>query len=402
MDAQPGAAFGASVQLAGVAVLGGAHGTLALARSLGTRGVPVCVIGSSRHLASFSRHVERRIVSPGADDDAAVEFLLAAARRERLERYLLVPAGDSEVKLVSQFADRLSSAYRVVLPPWDRLKLVCDKPLLYRFARDLDIAVPTTYEFGSTDEAAGIRLSFPVVLKPSMGGNSRFARAKVVRANDRASFLAAFDEAAQDVGARNVVVQEMIPGGGEAQFSYAALWRHGAPVAEFTARRTRQFPVDFGLTSTFVEVVDAPQIAALARRVLAPIAYHGLVEIEFKHDSRDGRDKILDVNPRPWSWLGLAAAAGLDLGAMLWAVENGEPVAPAPARSNVSWMYLARDIVAAGTLISQRRLGMASYLRSLGNIGAWAAFSATDPLPGLTDMPLTAWRVLTRRLLKLA
>ena len=111
---------------------------------------------------------------------------------------------------------------------------------------------------------------------------------------------------AAEIGAGNVVVQELIPGGGESQFSYAALWRDGEPVAEFTARRTRQYPVDFGYTSTCVEVVDNQQATDAARKILKSAGHSGSgrggVQIR---DGRDGSLKLLDVNPRPWSWFGL-------------------------------------------------------------------------------------------------
>ena len=45
-------------------------------------------------------------------------------------------------------------------------------------------------------------------------------------------------------------------------------------------------------------------------------------------------------------------------------------------------------------------LGPGEFLRSLGAVRAWATFSASDPLPGFVDIPLTAWRVLTRRILR--
>lgn len=399
MNTLAGTPEGGDRRLGGVVVLGGAHGTLALSRSLGARGVRVCIISNDTPLPGLSRHVRKRITWPGPDDGRAVDFLLAAATTHGLERHLLIPAGDAEVRLVAQAADRLSPTYSLAMPPWEQLRKVCEKPLLYCLADGLGLAVPRTYRFRSTEEAARASLGFPVVLKPSMGGNSRFARAKVVRADDRRSLLNAFEAAAADVEPENVVVQELIPGGGENQFSYAALWDRGKPVAEFMARRTRQFPVDFGFTSTFVEIVDEPRIAEAARSVLGTIGYHGLVEMEFKRDKRDGRDKVLDVNARPWSWFGLAAAAGIDLGAMLWALENGEKVEPAAARPDTSWMYMARDIVAAGKLIATRQLTTTSYMKSLSGIRAWAAYSADDPLPALLDMPVTAWRVLTRRLL---
>ncbi|MGX7873286.1 carboxylate--amine ligase [Mesorhizobium sp. ORM6] len=386
---------------AGVVILGGAHGTLALARSLGIQKVPVWLVSNDTPLPSFSRYACRTMTWPGPDDKGAIAFLLDMARVQGLGGFLLIPGGDPEVRFVSQSIGQLSTVFDVVLPPWPRLKWVCEKPLLYRRARELALAVPLTYEITTLEQATAAELRFPVILKPNMGGRSRFARAKAVLANDPKSFLAAYTWAAEEIGGENVVVQEMIPGAGESQFSYAALWNEGVPVAEYTARRTRQYPVDFGYTSTFVEVVDEPQLIDAARRLLGSIAHHGLVEVEFKRDARDGSMKVLDVNPRPWTWFGLGAAAGVDLGAMLWAIKSGQTVRAASVRPNTSWMYLVRDIVAAGKLISSGRLTKRAYFSSFAKVRAWATFRASDPMPGLIDLPLTAWRVLTRRILRL-
>jgi len=386
---------------AGVVILGGAHGTLALARSLGAQKVPVWLVSNDTPLPSFSRYARRTTTWPGPDDGGAVAFLLDLAKVQGLGGFLLIPGGDPEVRFVSQSIEQLSTAFDVVLPPWQQLKWVCEKPLLYRRARELALAVPQTYEITSLEQATAAELRFPVILKPNMGGRSRFARAKAVLANDLKSFLAAYKWAAEEIGSENVVVQEMIPGGGESQFSYAALWNEGVPVAEFTARRTRQYPVDFGYTSTFVEVVDEPQLIDTARRLLGSIAHHGLVEVEFKRDARDGSMKVLDVNPRPWTWFGLGAAAGVDLGAVLWGIKSGQTVETASARPATSWMYLVRDMVAAGKLISSGRLTKRVYLSSFAKVRAWATFATNDPMPGLIDLPLTAWRVLTRRIFRL-
>jgi D-aspartate ligase len=110
---------------------------------------------------------------------------------------------------------------------------------------------------------------------------------------------------------------------------------------------------------------------------------------------------VLDVNPRPWTWFGLGAAAGVDLGAMLWAVKSGQTVQTVSVRPNTSWMYLVRDMVAAGKLISSGRLRKRAYLGSFATVKAWADFTASDPAPALIDIPLTVWRVLTRRILRL-
>ncbi len=385
----------------GVVIIGGAHGSLALARSLGAANVPVCYISNDTPLPGWSRHVRRSFGWPGPDDPGAAAHLIDLAAAEGLGGWLLVAGGDAEVRLLAQAREMLERTFRLTLPPWERLQWLCEKPLLYRRAAELGLAVPHTYAFASAEEASQAEIVFPVVLKPNMGGgSSHLARAKVIRTDDASSFRAAFTDAAGELGAANVVVQQLIPGGGESQFSYAALWHEGQPVAEFTARRARQYPVDFGYTSTFVEVADRPDAVEAARLLLRSADFSGLVEIEFKNDIRDRTLKLLDVNPRPWSWFALAAASGVDLGRMLWEVAGGRTVSAAPAEEGAAWAYLSRDLVAGAQLCWRGALTPGTFLVSLMSVRACAAWAVSDLRPGLLDLPLTAWRVLTRRVFK--
>jgi len=49
----------------GALVLGGSHGALEIARSLGRRGIPVWLVTSDNPLATVSRYVERSFTWPG-------------------------------------------------------------------------------------------------------------------------------------------------------------------------------------------------------------------------------------------------------------------------------------------------------------------------------------------------
>jgi D-aspartate ligase len=387
-----------------VVILGGAHGALALARSLGHHGIPVHYISNDSPLTGWSRFVDKRVHWPGADHPDATAFLLEFARKHALQGSLLVPAGDAEVLLVSQAKQILQAEYRILLPQWQELQWLCDKPLLYKRADAEGLQYPRTYELTSVEQAQFLDPTFPVILKPNMGGgNSRIVKAKVIRADDKPSFIASFTDAASEIGAHNVVVQELIPGGGESQFSYVALWHDGKPVAEFTARRTRQYPVDFGLTSTYVEVVNEPALIEASHKLLSSLTFSGLVEIEFKRHALNGTLNILDVNPRPWAWLALSAAAGVDFGPMMWNIAQGRPTpVSTTATPGTAWIYAVRDLAAAVTLIKRGKLQPGHFISSFSKVRAMAAFAWKDPLPGLLDLPLTAWRVLTRRVLNLS
>src|SRR4029078_10377294 len=109
----------------------------------------------------------------------------------------------------------------------------------------------------------------------------------------------------------------------------------------------RQFPLDFGFTSTFVETIDRPEIADAAEKFLRPLNFTGLVELEFKHDMRDGLYKLLDVNARVWAWAGIGEAARLDFPHLAYRIALDETVAPVGSGRSAAWVHASRNIVAA-------------------------------------------------------
>jgi D-aspartate ligase len=379
-------------------ILGGSHGALAIARSLGRRGIDVALL-TDHHLAGFSRFARRKFSWHGPGHDGALARLLALAEHEGLAGAVLFAGGDAEVRFIAQNRDCLARLFRLTTPAWSVVQPLADKRLMYEHAAVLGIAAPLGFAPRDRRDLDAMPCRFPLVLKPTERlAENAFTLAKAWRADDRAALLARYDEAVALVGAEAIVLQELIPGGGEAQFSYAAVCDRGMPLAELTACRRRQYPVEFGYTSTFVETVDCPEIVDAGRRLLASLDFTGIAEVEFKYDRRDGRYKILDVNARIWSWAALGAAAGVDFPHVLWRLALGETVAPVRAWRDAVWMHAGRDLIAAGHALLRGRLSPAYYARALTRPLAFAAFAADDPLPGFVELPLALWRGLSHRL----
>ena len=379
-------------------ILGGAHGALAIARSLGRRGIDVTLLTDHR-LAGFSRYVRRQFAWDGPGHDSALDDLLALAERKNLAGAVVFAGGDAEVRFIAQNHARLAQIFRLTTPAWDVVQPMFDKRLMYAHAAAIGVAAPLGYAPRDRRDLDDMPCRFPLVLKPTeRTSENAFTLAKAWRADDRATLIARYDEAVALVGADAVVLQELIPGGGEAQFSYAAVCCGGTPVAELTARRQRQYPVEFGYTSTFVETIDCPQVAEAGRRFLTSLDYTGIAEVEFKHDARDGQYKILDVNARIWSWAALGPAAGVDFPHVLWRLARGETIEPQGATRAAAWMHAARDLIAAGHGLVRGRLTPAAYVRALKKPVVFAAFAADDPLPGRVETPLALWRALTHRM----
>src|SRR5262249_11213030 len=154
------------------------------------------------------------------------------------------------------------------------------------------------------------------------------------------------------------------------------------------ARRKRQFPMDFGRASTFVETVDDSECAQVAARLLLALRYTGIVEVEFKRDPRDGKLKLLDMNPRVWGWHSLCGCAAVDYSYLLWLLTIGEPVPATKAIAGLRWVRMSTDAPTAIREIFHGRLSLGDYLRSIRPPLAPAIYSSDDPLPGLLEVPL--------------
>ena len=381
----------------GALILGGAHGSLEVARSLGRRGIPAWLIAADNPLASLSRYVARSFRWRGPRDNSALQFLVDLAHRHRLDGWVLFAGSDDDVRFVAQNHSALGAIFTLTTMPWEQLRWAVDKRLMNTRADELGLARPRTRYPRSSDELAPLGIPFPVILKPTVReGRNKFVDAKAWRIDDADALLARSGEAKSLVGADSTMIQELIPGDGSTQFSYAALWDRGRPVASLVARRRRQFPIEFGFTSTFVETIEQPQVEGDAVRFLASLDYSGLVEIEFKHDVRDGAYKILDVNARPWTWISLGAAAGVDFPALQWRVAAGEEIALQRGRSGAHWRYASRDVAACFCEVFARRLALLDSVRSFRGRAAGAVLAWDDPLPALLDLPLSAVRVARR------
>lgn len=384
---------------AGVLILGGAHGSLAIARSLGRRGIDVWFATHDHPITKYSRYTKRGVEWPGPNHPAAVDWLLTFAARWKLNGWVLIPGADPELRLLAQNYAALSQVFRIAAPTWPMAQWAHDKRLTEQHARAVGIAAPRSIYPANAEQLEAWECAFPVILKPTVHDvPNPFTRAKAWRADDRATLMTLYTEAVGHVGANGIVIQEMIAGGGEAQFSYAGVWNNGEPVAALVARRTRQFPLDFGFTSTFVETIDRPEIADAAEKFLRPLNFTGLVELEFKHDMRDGLYKLLDVNARVWAWAGIGEAARLDFPHLAYRIALGEAVAPVGPGRSAAWVHASRNIVAAMQELARGRTTIRQLLPVPGRALSFAAFATDDPMPGLMEMPLTLGRTLTRRL----
>jgi predicted ATP-grasp superfamily ATP-dependent carboligase len=380
-------------------IIGGSFHSLAAARNLAQHGVPVFILDSAACVSQFSRCIKSFLRCPSADDESGlVAFLLRLASERDLKGWCLFPSTDEYVRILAQHWQGLSEHYRLAVSPWDVVKHLYDKRLTHRLAKQQGVPVPETHNPESIHDLVSLNLDFPVVLKPTI--SKRFmavTKEKAYRADNPEELIHLYETMSAIIDPSEILIQELIPGRGENLYSFGGFFKDGVPVAGLSARRPRQHPMEFGRASTYVEVVDVPELETLATQLLQGISYSGLAEVEFMYDPRHARFELLEVNPRLWGWHSITIRAGLHLPYLAYADAIGEPVNVGPSRDGVKWVRLVTDVPTAASEIFGGRLPVRQYLASISGDVEFAVLSSRDPLPFVADLFLGPYNYVKNR-----
>lgn len=382
----------------GAVVIGGDYQGLSIVRSLGQRGIPVCVIDDEKSIARFSKYTTRMITLDGLrDEESTVEGVARVGEQLGLGGWVLYPTRDEHVAAFSRHRERLSQIYRVPTAQWDCIKWAWDKRNTYRKAVDLGIPTPRTFYPRQLSDLDAIDFPPPYAIKPAIKEHFIYStRAKAWRANTKEELKQLCEQAAEIVNVDEIMVQEVVPGGGQNQVSYCAFFRDGEAIGKMVACRRRQHPLEFGRASTFVETIDLPILEEYSEQFLRAIDYYGLVEVEYKFDSRENRYKLLDVNARTWGYHSLGARAGVDFSYLLYADQVGHPISSCVANPGIKWMRLTTDLPTAVVACWERQIHVKDYFKSLISCNVDAVFCLRDPAPGLAEIFLIPYLMLKR------
>ena len=384
---------------AGAIVIGGDHQGLGIVRSLGRRGVDVVVIDDEHSISRHSRYAAGSYrFRELRTDEQTVGALLSVAERRDVEGWVVYPTRDETVAALARYRSRLLQHFRIPTPDWQVTQWAWDKRNTYTRAKSLGIPVPRTWYASSEQELDAVDGEPPYVIKPAIKEHFLYAtKCKAWRANTREELALRFRAAASLLGAEEVMIQELIPGGSDSQLAYCAFFKDGIARASMTARYVRQHPLEFGRASTFVRTAKVSEIEEMSLRFLRSIGYYGLVELEFKHDRRDGCTKLLDVNARTWGYHILGQRAGVDFPYLVYGDQIGLPVPSGiEARPGISWIRLATDLPTAAIELARCRLDWRTYLRSLRLFDIESVFTPDDLRPSFAELALLPYLAIKR------
>ncbi|MGA2418980.1 MAG: ATP-grasp domain-containing protein [Candidatus Acidiferrum sp.] len=382
----------------GALVVGGDFHGLAIVRSLARKGIPVCVVDNEHSIARFSRYTTHYVKVEGLrNEQETVGTLLSIAKRMNLRGWVLYATRDEHVAAFARHRAALAEWFRVPTPDWEVVKWAWNKWNTYQLAQKIGLCIPTTYCPRSVEELETLDVQFPVGVKPAVKEDFFYAtRAKAWRANNREELKVLFARALEHSRGNEVLIQEIIPGDGQHQYSSCLFFKEGRILASMEALRWRQHPPEFGRAATYVESIDHPEVREMSAHFLREINYYGLAEVEFKRDPRDGKLKLLDVNARTWGFHALGEAAGVDFSSLLFADQVGEPVKECHGDAGVGWMRVITDFPYSLIGLMNRQLPWSAYVQSLRNVAIESVYSSEDLKPSIAEFAMLPYLILKK------
>jgi len=357
---------------------------LGIVRSLGRAGVPVIACDHDpRALGLLSRYATpARTADPLSEPERFMDDLLALGDGAGADGVLFA-THDEAIAAIGPREAELRERFRRPWSPWATMERVMDKGHQHAAAREIGFPVPATIEPADEGDldAAAAQLRFPVILKPRYAPEFRRRfRAQVLEAADAEQLRRAYELAAP----YGPQVSEVIPGDDSHLWTLGSYRDAGGrPLASFTGRKLRQWPPRFG-TARAAEARWDPGLADRCHRLLDALGFHGISQVEVKRDPRDGRDHLIEVNPRSWLWIGLATACGVNLPHACWLDAVGRPRTwPAGHRGGRRWMLAGKHLLGSARELRRREWRLRPFLASLRPPIGDGVIDLRDPRPAL-------------------
>ncbi len=298
---------------------------LAAIRSLGRAGATVYAVDHRPWALGFRSRYATRLVSPdpAVYEDAFVACL--AKLGETLERAApFFATHDAGLNAAARHQDELAANFLFPFPGRETMERIQNKRTQLEAAEAAGVDIPGTGHPRTAGDARALarELGFPVLVKPADPvGFKRVHKRQAFRCESEAELEKAFAKAEP----YEPMVQELIPGGDDELYTLGSyLDASGVPLGLFSGRKLRQTPPNVG-TCRVGEAVWVQEVVDAGLRLLAAVGFRGLSQVEFKRDPRDGRFKLMEINPRLFQWHGLAAACGVDLPAIAYWDLLGSP-----------------------------------------------------------------------------
>jgi predicted ATP-grasp superfamily ATP-dependent carboligase len=180
----------------------------------------------------------------------------------------------------------------------------------------------------------------------------------------------------------NFMLQEYIPGGEDTVWMFNGYFNKNLDcLFAITGNKIRLAPVYTGYTSLGV-CLKNDSVEETTKRFMKEIGYKGILDIGYRYDFRDGKYKVLVINPRIGATFRLFVGEnGLDVARAQYLDLTGQEVPESKIVEGRKWLVEDRDLISSIRYYRDKKLTIREWIRSFRGVQEVAWFAVDDLLP---------------------
>ena len=356
-------------------------GVLAAIRALRAGGFePWVAATDARSYGARSRAAAGVIEVPDPGRDPSGFVRAAAQAAARISAVAVLPGTESGLLALARGAELFPSGVAVGVCAPETVALATDKAMLEPLARSVGLEAPPTAVV-TAREAAARDFLYPAVVKPLRSelpaADGTLRHFGVVRADNAGELRRALEALPRDRG----IVQPYLAG---RLGSLAGVFWRGRMVGAVHMVAARVWPPDCGRIAYGLTVPADPDFERGIGTLLRRIGWDGIFQVDYVEC--EGQRYLIDLNPRMFTSLALAVAAGPNLPAIWTTLLLGCPAGDVRYRTGVRFRHEKDDVRALLKAVAAGRDGSLLWglLPRPGTVHA--IFSLRDPLPTLATL----------------
>lgn len=298
------------MEFEGIRVLvleGYARQSLPVMRALKELGCRVSVLCNSKIDIAFASRIPDEKILGICDTEKYTESEECIRKLLKTGKFDVVfPLVDFSEKILAYNKDEFSEYARVLSNSKDVFDIAQDKLSVMRLCEENGIPHPKTV-FGVTtaNEIIDKKLTFPIIVKPRRDCGAR----GILHFGTEKELLDYTSK--NNVNFENFVIQEYIPQDLQNMSANLFIDKKGEVKSNYIYASYRWFPLKGG-TGTFNITVDEAEARESAEKLVELAGIRGICGVDFIKDPRDGKAKVLEINPRIMACAKIGMLAGVN------------------------------------------------------------------------------------------
>ncbi len=230
-----------------------------------------------------------------------------------------------------------------MVPDYESYVKVYNKQQTHNLCKEIGISVPNRY----TDDEASFMLkkgNNKLVVKPDfdIGGAKGLS---IVNSIEQLNIARKQIESIPG----NCIIEEYIPGSSTMRAVQILFDKNNRVLEYFILKKIRQWPVTGGITA-YAESTNEYNLLELVMPFFEKCRWEGPVEVELIIDERDGRPKLIEVNPRFPGSIAFAVQSGVNFPFItcMAAINDGNFNKPSSYKSGIHYInfsYYLRAVI---------------------------------------------------------